>query len=284
MFVMFLFFYSIFLFFFFFSSRRRHTRCGRDWSSDVCSSDLMALVEAGDYSQAAVHLAAARQYGLKHSGVLVNLGRAYLRLKRLDDAVDVLEELLRSDPGNWRIQLEVGKMYLENLLYDSAKPALSRARELNPDSYEAGFYEALVHYLLGEQAESLKLLLDLRTKGAKTPEVENLLGAVYAKLGQTETAIKVLKAAMDEAPDRPDAYFNLGLILLERGNRQEAAALLERAGALYRNDAKIFYILQTQQACQAARRSLEQTPPETQKRSEERRVGKECRSRWSPYH
>src|SRR5947199_4541969 len=32
---------SFFLvFFFFFSSRRRHTRCLRDWSSDVCSSDL----------------------------------------------------------------------------------------------------------------------------------------------------------------------------------------------------------------------------------------------------
>src|SRR2546429_7115346 len=29
-------------FFFFFSSRRRHTRCSRDWSSDVCSSDLEA--------------------------------------------------------------------------------------------------------------------------------------------------------------------------------------------------------------------------------------------------
>src|SRR5207249_4758617 len=27
-------------FFFFFSSRRRHTRSKRDWSSDVCSSDL----------------------------------------------------------------------------------------------------------------------------------------------------------------------------------------------------------------------------------------------------
>src|SRR5256884_7261724 len=24
-----------------FSSRRRHTRCSRDWSSDVCSSDLV---------------------------------------------------------------------------------------------------------------------------------------------------------------------------------------------------------------------------------------------------
>src|SRR5207245_1483503 len=30
------------VFLFFFSSRRRHTRCYRDWSSDVCSSDLIA--------------------------------------------------------------------------------------------------------------------------------------------------------------------------------------------------------------------------------------------------
>src|SRR3989449_4518484 len=33
----------LFYFFFFFSSRRRHTRCSRDWSSDVCSSDLRDL-------------------------------------------------------------------------------------------------------------------------------------------------------------------------------------------------------------------------------------------------
>src|SRR5699024_1219508 len=31
-------------FFFFFSSRRRHTRSKRDWSSDVCSSDLPSAV------------------------------------------------------------------------------------------------------------------------------------------------------------------------------------------------------------------------------------------------
>src|SRR3712207_7265205 len=32
--------FRYFSFFFFFSSRRRHTRYWRDWSSDVCSSDL----------------------------------------------------------------------------------------------------------------------------------------------------------------------------------------------------------------------------------------------------
>src|SRR6266487_6133782 len=31
------------IFFFFFSSRRRHTRWTGDWSSDVCSSDLLLV-------------------------------------------------------------------------------------------------------------------------------------------------------------------------------------------------------------------------------------------------
>src|SRR5204862_2026436 len=34
------------IYFFFFSSRRRHTRSLRDWSSDVCSSDLTVIKEA----------------------------------------------------------------------------------------------------------------------------------------------------------------------------------------------------------------------------------------------
>src|SRR5690625_6570339 len=45
-------FYSLlvllFFFFFFFSSRRRHTRWPRDWSSDVCSSDLTKQYDLGE--------------------------------------------------------------------------------------------------------------------------------------------------------------------------------------------------------------------------------------------
>src|SRR5437867_4745752 len=45
-FLAFIFFFIVivlFYFFFFFSSRRRHTRSYGDWSSDVCSSDLLKL-------------------------------------------------------------------------------------------------------------------------------------------------------------------------------------------------------------------------------------------------
>src|SRR3989442_5856593 len=47
-------------YFFFFSSRRRHTRCGRDWSSDVCSSDLCsASADASASRRQAVRRCAA---------------------------------------------------------------------------------------------------------------------------------------------------------------------------------------------------------------------------------
>src|SRR5256884_9174714 len=44
---------------FFFSSRRRHTRCSRDWSSDVCSSDL--FLRAGAEDEAGAQEVAAPQ-------------------------------------------------------------------------------------------------------------------------------------------------------------------------------------------------------------------------------
>src|SRR2546422_9292601 len=48
-------------FFFFFSSRRRHTRCSRDWSSDVCSSDLMAAIQASQRLREVIAQAVARK-------------------------------------------------------------------------------------------------------------------------------------------------------------------------------------------------------------------------------
>src|SRR5206468_7690446 len=52
--------------FFFFSSRRRHTRSDRDWSSDVCSSDLAQGVAghgsmlAGDASECSMRVELSR--------------------------------------------------------------------------------------------------------------------------------------------------------------------------------------------------------------------------------
>src|SRR3712207_386331 len=48
--------YGVYMFFllFFFSSRRRHTRYWRDWSSDVCSSDLYKDFDTSEYEEKTV--------------------------------------------------------------------------------------------------------------------------------------------------------------------------------------------------------------------------------------
>src|SRR3712207_7705785 len=58
--------------FFFFSSRRRHTRYWRDWSSDVCSSDLRRrlLAHSASLGGSGVKEALA---SLTHASHLVNL-------------------------------------------------------------------------------------------------------------------------------------------------------------------------------------------------------------------
>src|SRR5690606_39950342 len=65
---------SCVLYMFFFSSRRRHTRFSRDWSSDVCSSDLglahaLAAVE-GELRAAPAH----RAHHLSHLGLRLGDG------------------------------------------------------------------------------------------------------------------------------------------------------------------------------------------------------------------
>src|SRR5438105_7719712 len=80
--------------FFFFSSRRRHTRSTRDWSSDVCSSDLRLLtndVPTGVRNRAWFYLAQ------------VWYARGYL---------DRAEEALRKVNGKLSPELEAEKQHL----------------------------------------------------------------------------------------------------------------------------------------------------------------------------
>src|SRR5205809_5079505 len=82
-------------FFFFFSSRRRHTRCSRDWSSDVCSSDLNAARSV---------LPSAAITGQKELAVMAALGRTeraaflsrVLGYERLRDAQERVREVRNS--------------------------------------------------------------------------------------------------------------------------------------------------------------------------------------------
>src|SRR5687768_15207020 len=81
---------------FFFSSRRRHTRCSRDWSSDVCSSDLwttgsaavpVAVLDTGVTAHPELHGAWLPGADMVSDPVMANDGSG--------------RDLDPTDPGDW---------------------------------------------------------------------------------------------------------------------------------------------------------------------------------------
>src|SRR6266550_7137709 len=114
---------STLTFIFFFSSRRRHTRCSRDWSSDVCSSDLVFFRarDAGalDGIPGLVYARGERD-GVAEELIDTGIQRLVGDLDELPDPV--LGYRLLEPPSRWRATLA-----------PQAVPA-SRVRRLSPIS------------------------------------------------------------------------------------------------------------------------------------------------------
>src|SRR5215475_15600383 len=107
--------------FFFFSSRRRHTRFSRDWSSDVCSSDLArrlvkdALPLAGrggaevlvrvnnDPALLADDIDAAVHLGL--DGLSIPKAESAAQIHAIVDQLERLEKSRGLSPGHVRLSL-----------------------------------------------------------------------------------------------------------------------------------------------------------------------------------
>src|SRR5690242_21134766 len=84
MFCFFVSFVCFYFFFFFFSSRRRHTRLTCDWSSDVCSSDLiwvtrsdlLVSLNVGCYSEAEGGVKEATAWGDMLADTIKHIAKA----------------------------------------------------------------------------------------------------------------------------------------------------------------------------------------------------------------
>src|SRR6266508_6122381 len=84
---------------FFFSSRRRHTRWPRDWSSDVCSSDLLLRPTAGTATVAGYDVVTQSQQVRRSIGYVSQVGSTFSGAYAGDEVVDhgMLYGLSRKD-------------------------------------------------------------------------------------------------------------------------------------------------------------------------------------------
>lgn len=149
------------------------------------------LHEAGDILGAIDSYTAALRIDAGHPGLRSNLGAAYVRLGRYDEAVEQYREALRIDPANATVRFNLGLAYY-------------KAERLNE---AIGEFEAVA--------------------GAQ-PAAMLLLGDALLRTGAFGRAIDVLTPKEEEfAGDLAFGYV-LGTALLRAGQRDRAQAYLDR--------------------------------------------------------
>src|SRR5689334_20624181 len=175
----------LFLFVFFFSSRRRHTRWNCDWSSDVCSSDLIRLL---------MHIA---------SGMLrAARGRQYEALEEFSAAEQLRSQLegthaLASQVTGWMLASQVRAG-----LPGEARAALAALDDERAGSGEVGNARAVICLAEGDPAAALGAVADALDGTAAVigyvtlVETHLLAGLAHRELGDQRAAHQAAERAL----------------------------------------------------------------------------------------
>src|SRR2546422_5355774 len=216
-----------------FPSRRRHTRCSRDWSSDVCSPDLLhgrvrvIPLAVAQLAPAVVTPAVGDARGGEPAAVISAEGADGREAERAGDQ-------------RWRRAVRPGAV--TQLTVEARAPTVPV-----PCRHDA----AAVERAGADLRERVAALDGQGHRAAADHDTETgaRLGRRRAELAAVVVAPAVRGVVTSEAAHMPIADAECAELEVARHENGRGATRLRAA-----------------------------------QRSEERRVGKECRSRWSPYH
>src|SRR5256885_7240342 len=234
---------------FFFSSRRRHTRLQGDWSSDVCSSDLieanMRTEDLLKQSQSLARELQSQQEELQQTNL------------ELEDKAKLLAEQ----------NVEVER---KNSEVEQARQALEeKAKQLAVTSKYKSEFMANMSHELRTPLNSLLILSDQLSKNGDG----NLTGRQVEFAKTIHSSGNDLLMLINDILDL--SKIESGTVVVDIGDVMflELQDYFDRTFRHVAESKKLAFGVE-----------LGERLPRGLQRSEERRVGKECRSRWSPDH
>src|SRR5699024_2351976 len=170
--------------FFFFSSRRRHTRSKRDWSSDVCSSDLYTNKPVAIFSLEMP----AEQLVMRMFASIGGIEQGKIRTGELND----IEAKKLSDATK---TLAKTKIFIDDTSGLSPSEMRSRARRLQRDHGQLGLI--MVDYL---QLMSIPGMSDQRV--AEVSEISRSLKLMARELNVPVIVLSQLNRSLEQRPNK----------------------------------------------------------------------------------
>lgn len=192
---------------------------------------LIALRQAR-WSDAIEGLSKALEQGGARFSLLYNLGLAYEKAGRLDDAETTLAEAAAMARSDHRVLTGWGIVALHRADYEVAIDRLDRAREVVGEQQLAAVWywaRSLAAAGLEQLDEAETVIRQGLEHYPEHPVLRNSLAVLLELLGNLEQAEEILRGALADDPSLPQLSKNLGDILYRAGRYDEAWQAYHRA-------------------------------------------------------
>lgn len=140
-----------------------------------------------------------------HHTALERLGLAYEKMKRIDDAVEVIKKLIEIAPDSAEGYNMLGYLYADhNRNLSEAETLIKKALELAPGN--GNFIDSLgwVYYRQGRYRQALETLIEAKEKSEdEHPVIYDHLGDAYQAMGYVQQAVGMWRKALEVGPRFP---------------------------------------------------------------------------------
>ncbi|HSF16171.1 MAG TPA: tetratricopeptide repeat protein [Vicinamibacteria bacterium] len=156
------------------------------------------------------------------------LGTAYSRIERWQEAEDLLRQATDLAPAEAAMRLQLGWVYYSKLEGEKARAEFERVIATSP-SAKAFLYLGMTEIGLGRNEPAVRALRQAIRLDAGLLDAHLALGKVLTRAGRDEEAIPVLARALEIDERSAEAHFGLGLIAVRRGDLESASRSFEVA-------------------------------------------------------
>ena len=168
----------------------------------------------GDYSRAANFLGKAESLFAQEPALAVALVQSELEMGKDASAIERLPHIsTASTPLRARFQL--GLALASHNHFAQAIPFFESVQKQYADSYDAAFNLAICYIETKQFAIALELLSNIKSRGHRTAELDNLLAQSYHGTGQLQPEIDALRGATQLAPEDEDNYIDLAALCID---------------------------------------------------------------------
>lgn len=188
------------------------------------------------------------------------LAEGYLRVYRIRDALNLLQDWLAAEPDEVQALTLLGNLYWQVSAPGSAADQYRRVLELDPSRREARERLAVGLLEVGRYDEALKHLEALRQSDPDDADTQVRIARCQERLDRPEEARATLDAVLSKHPDHGPALRLRGQMLLQDGKPAEAEDWLRRAARAqpdsYEANWSLYECLQKQGKDEAAKAPL----------------------------